>query len=258
MPQGTDTSPDSHDSRLDDPGTTVSRKELLRTKRILRVFYADCYAFFQHTADTAPPGRHVELGSGAGFLKETLPGVVTTECLPVPDVDCHCSALALPFRPASLSALLLLDVFHHIPDADAFLREADRCLCPGGVLVMVEPANTLFSRFIYTRFHHEAFDPQVEAWTLPDGGPLSTANGALPWIVFRRDEERFARLYPHFHVEVFEAFGPIRYLVSGGMSHPQFLPGWCSPLVGVAEWLLRPLNPLCGMFVRIVVRKADH
>lgn len=248
----------SSDSKtgLDDPATTVSRRGVLRSKRILRDFYSACYAFFRDATHAAPPGGQVELGSGAGFLNDVLPDVVTTEFLPVPDVDCLCSGEALPFRTGSLAAIFLLDVLHHIPDVEAFFREADRCLRVGGVLAMVEPANTWFSRFVYSHFHHEAFDPHAAAWTFPQGGPLSTANGALPWIVFQRDRDRFVQTFPHFQVERFEPFGPIRYLISGGMSHAQLLPGFCSPLIGVAERILRPLDPWLGMFVRILVRKS--
>ncbi len=42
------------------------------------------------------------------------------------------------------------------------------------------------------------FDPGATDWTFPASGPLSRANGALPWIIFRRDcrsfEDRFPRL----------------------------------------------------------------
>jgi len=33
--------------------------------------------------------------------------------------------------------------------------------------------------------------PPQKHWTFPDSGPLSGANGALPWIVFQRDRQEF-------------------------------------------------------------------
>ena len=43
-------------------------------------------------------------------------------------------------------------------DSYRFLVELERCLKPGGKIVMIEPANTRFSRLIFRRFHHEMFE----------------------------------------------------------------------------------------------------
>ena len=39
-------------------------------------------------------------------------------------------------------------------------------------------------------FHHETFNPEGD-WKIPGTGPMSDANGALPFIVFERDKEKF-------------------------------------------------------------------
>ena len=62
---------------------------------------------------------------------------------------------------------------------------------------------TRWSRWIYGRFHHEPFDPQRADWEFPLSGPLSGANGALPWIIFQRDREQFEREWaPELHVRL--------------------------------------------------------
>ncbi|MCB0667255.1 MAG: class I SAM-dependent methyltransferase, partial [Saprospiraceae bacterium] len=125
----------------------------------------------------------VELGSGGGFLKELAPSVITSDYLDLQSNDLSFSALDMPFGNEEIDALFMIDTFHHIPEAKKFLSESHRVLRSGGKLIMIEPANSTWGRFIYKNFHHEPFQPEGD-WTISDNGPLSGANGALPWIVF--------------------------------------------------------------------------
>jgi SAM-dependent methyltransferase len=240
---------------LDNPETTLKRASIIRSKRLLRAFYSECYEYFLDSSSNVPPGIKLELGSGAGFIKEVMPDVITSEYLPLPTVDSVCSASDLPFPNRSLSAIFLLDVLHHLPDLDRFFKESNRCLLPGGVVAMVEPANTVWSRFIYRHFHPEPFDPTVSDWRLPPGGPLSMANVALPWIVFCRDRMRYDREYPDLEVVKIECFGPMLYVLSGGVTHRQMLPDLLYSAVRWGEELLTPLNDLFGMFMKITIRR---
>jgi SAM-dependent methyltransferase len=185
-----------------------------------------------------------------------MPETITSDVLPVPGVDRVCSALDMPFAQDSLSAIFLLNVFHHIPDAKLFFKEVARCLKPGGRLILVERANTVWSRWVYRHFHHEPFDTATKHWTLPYGGRLSGANGALPWIVFVRDRQKFRKLFPDLSVERIELCHPFRYLVSGGVSARSMVPDFAYPFVAGLEWILEPLNRYLAMFMRVVVVKS--
>lgn len=247
---------------LDCPSTTLRRAELIQRKSLLRAFYEDAYDFFRCASEGAQhlKGKNLEIGSGAGFIKKVIPNVVTSEYLNIPTVDIpQCSALDLPFGQGELSAIFLLDVLHHLPDLDAFFDEAIRVLQPGGVVAMVEPANTPLARFVYRHFHHEVFDPLASDWKIPaGGGPLSAANVALPWIALVRDRKRFEERFSKLRIELLEPFGPVLYPLSGGVGRTnQFLPGrWLSG-VRVMESLLSPFTQWLGLFYRIILRRRD-
>jgi SAM-dependent methyltransferase len=201
-------------------------------------------------------GASLEIGSGGGFLKEIFPEVITSDILPLPDVDRVVRAEALPFPDQSLSCILLLNVFHHIPKPADFLAEASRTLANGGKIMMVEPANTPFGRFIYKRFHHEPFD-ELGGRELPEGNPLGHANQALPYIYFERDIDWFRQQFPSLSLLSIRYHSPFTYLLSGGFSHRSFVPSFFVRPLEILEGLLAPLHPYLGLFCTITLeRKA--
>jgi SAM-dependent methyltransferase len=237
---------------LDHPAATELHRALIEKKPLLKKLYVDFYSVLCEHSPAG--GRVVELGSGGGFLKELRPDVITSDVIEVPGLDMIFSALDMPFEEGSVDAFVMVDVFHHLPDAELFLSEADRCLKPGGRIVMIEPANTAWGRFIYKNFHHEGFDTKA-GWKLSDGGPLSNANGALPWIVFQRDRELFNRKFSGLDVVFHQYHTPFAYLASGGFTLKQLLPSCMFTPLRYFEAILFPLSSLLGMFQTIVVEK---
>ncbi|MGH7135988.1 MAG: class I SAM-dependent methyltransferase [Pirellulales bacterium] len=242
-----------HRAALDDPATTAEHARLIGAKPLLRRFYQESYDFFMEAAHAAPAGPRLEIGAGGGFFKELMPSLITSDMVWLPRIDVVTAGERLCFRDESLAAIFLLNVLHHIPDAASFFSEARRCLAPGGILALVEPANTLVSRFIYKRFHHEPFLPDAPQWQFRAAGRLSAANGALPWIVFCRDREEFGRRFPEFEVRQVNCCSPLLYLLSGGLSLPSLLPGFTAPVIHLAEKLLSPANDLLGLFMCVVL-----
>ncbi len=198
---------------LDDPSATVLHAEIINNKGFLKKLYVDFYRILKNKLPESAK-TIVELGSGGGFIKEIIPSALTSDILEVDGLDHIFSALEMPFTDASVDAFVMIDVLHHIPDPEQFFREASRCLVPGGRIIMIEPANTPWSRFIYKNFHHEEFDLEA-GWVLGASGPLSQANGAVPWIMFNRDREKFLDRFPAFKIIEMKNHTPLRYLLSG-------------------------------------------
>lgn len=208
---------------VDDPRTTLLRREIIQKKGFLNRIYREWYA--RLAASMRPGARFLELGSGAGFFREVAPNLITSEVFSTPGVDRIVDAQQLPFSKDELDGIVMTDVFHHIPDVARFFREATRCIKAGGRVVMIEPWNTPWSRWVYRRLHSEPFEPDG-GWTIPATGPLSGANGALPWILFERDRERFQREFPEWRIDSIELLMPFSYLLSGGVSLRALVPGW--------------------------------
>jgi len=215
---------------LDDSQMTEARRFIVKQNSFLLQIYQKWYSLIKETIPISS-GNILELGSGAGFLEEHIPCLITSEIMFLN----HCSVILdgqqLPFSAASLKAIVMTDVLHHIPNVRSFFSEATRVVPPGGVISMVEPWVSNWSSLIYLRLHHETFEPKAASWEFSSSGLLSGANMALPRIIFHRDRAAFEQEFPDWQVEYITPIMPFAYLASGGMSTRQLLPGWSFPLV---------------------------
>lgn len=241
---------------IDQPLTTMIRKQVIDEKPFLRKIYA---LWYRKLVDSLPhlDGKVLELGSGAGFLEKHLPQVITSEVFFCNHIKVVLDGLWLPFADGSLSAVIMSDVFHHLHQPHRFLQQAERCIQPGGVISMIEPWHTPWSARVYTHLHQEPFEPDVLDWDFPSSGPLSSANQALPWIVFERDLQRFQEAFPNWKLEKVEPFMPFSYLASGGISLRNLMPGWSFRIWHAIDQT-RLFNPArWGMFAHIVLKRLD-
>ena len=243
---------------IDDPRVTHLRRRIIQDKSFLRQVYREWYAVVA-AALPSGVGPVLELGSGAGFLSEYIPGLITTEVFPCAGITSVLDGHQLPLADGALRALVLIDVLHHLPHSRRFLAEAARCVRSGGRVIMIEPWVSRWSRIVYTRLHHEPFRPDAAEWEFPPNGPLSGANGALPWMIFVRDRTRFAREFPTWAIETIRPMMPFRYLVSGGVSLRGLMPGWT---FGMWSWIeergLKRWMDRWAMFALIVLSKVSE
>jgi len=242
---------------IDAPETTELRRRIVREKRLLREVYHEWYRFL---IDQLPAGDLpvLELGSGAGFFKEYLPDVSTSDVVQTTGVDRIIDAHNMPFENQSLRTIVMVDVLHHLCEPRKFFAEAARCLVPGGKIIMVEPWNTVLSSLVWGKLHHEPFRPRAATWEFPTSGPLSGANGALPWILFQRDRRQFQQEFPEFRVDVLRPAPFLRYPLSGGVSMRSFVPDWTAPVWRAVDVLASPASKWVSLFARItLIRQAS-
>lgn len=239
---------------LDDPQTTYQRRRIIHEKSFLYQIYLTWYRLLVAHLPSGH-GSVVEIGSGAGFLKDVFPKAIASEVFHIGWIDLVCDAMSMPFRSNSLKALLLVDSLHHIPDPIRFFNDAGRCVRSGGRCLMIEPWNTPWSRFIYQYIHYEPFDVNGR-WQIPISGPLSGANGALPWILFERDRTAFECRFPFWRISSIHVMMPFAYLLSGGLSCHMGLPGRWYPGVRRIEKLFERTGRT-GMFSLIRLDRVE-
>jgi SAM-dependent methyltransferase len=241
------------------PGTAnffATQKAIIRQRPLLKGCYNDWYArLLADARSVAEPGLLVELGSGGSCLKDLEPSLVTSDVV-AGVADQVIDARQLPFADASVKALFLTHVFHHIPDVRAFFSEAERVLVPGGVISMIEVAHTPFARFFFKNFHHEPYRDDCPEWSFAQNDSMMDSNQALSWMVFDRDRTRFEKLYPRLKIDP-PAFLPwLAYLASGGVTMRHLVPGFLNAPIRGMEYLLSPCSPALALHWHICVRKS--
>ena len=241
---------------LDTPESTLFHRDIILHKKFLNRLYTEWYESLIRKAEHCGNGIFLEIGSGGGFLKNLFSKVVTSDILDLPLMDIVCSAEQLPFEDNSIACIMMLNVFHHIPNPCLFLNEAQRCLIMGGKILMIEPANSSWGRFIYKYFHHEPFDPNTGREINP-GNPVSNSNQALPYIYFERDIKYFNEQFKKLQLNEILYHTPFLYLISGGLSRKAFLPSLLYGVVKFFERILSPFNKQLGMFCTIEIEKNN-
>ena len=230
-------------------------RSIIQKKASLRLYYLEIYQKYLNCLKHCPSnGIILELGSGGGFIKEIIPQAVTSDILPYEGIDLVVDATKMPFQNESISVIFMSNVFHHIPDVEAFFNEATRCLVPGGKILIIDQYCGWFSSIIYKNFHHENFNPKSKVWKFESNGPLSDANGALASIVFNRDLSRFHSLWP-LKVTRFEPHSPLRYWWMGGLKSWSLLPAWAFKFATTLDHFLVKISAGFASFVDIEIIK---
>jgi len=196
----------------------------------LRASYAGWYRRLWQALPARELGPWIELGSGPGFAREFVPGLVLTDVVQAPWHDRRVSAEALPFADGSVGALVLFDVLHHLARPTTFFAEAVRVLRPGGRVLLCEPYIGPVSHWVYRLFHKEpvdmSADPLADAVTPGDGArdPFAS-NQATPTLAFSRDRGReLARMFPRLRMVSVEHMAGFSYAATGGFSRRPLLP----------------------------------
>ncbi len=90
---------------LDDPSTTELRKQIILSKPFLKAIYDEWYAILLSGLPCGE-GRLLELGSGAGYLADLLPELITSEVFYCSGVRAVADGQRMPFAEGSLRGIV--------------------------------------------------------------------------------------------------------------------------------------------------------
>lgn len=214
-----------------DRAVTLRNRTKLDANRNLLHWYQELYRSQFGGFTAVERLRILEIGSGVSPLKRFYDHVLTSDIMTIDHVDyvfdCHAIDRFEPIAAESLDVITLTNVLHHLQDPIAFLNRAAVKLKPGGTVIATEPYFSTLSTLIYRHVHPEPADLSITEPVIADvDGPLSSANTALPWLIFHKHAGWRARLGVAFNVDdiKLQPFSSLSYWVTGGISRRVPIP----------------------------------
>jgi SAM-dependent methyltransferase len=217
-----------------------------------RELYRDQFKDFPNPATLSI----LEVGSGTSPLTLFLPNAITSDVLDLDYLDivfdCHDIDKLDTIKDESLDLITLTNVLHHLKNPIAFLNQAASKLKPGGKVIATEPFFSLVSTMIFRYLHHEPVDLRIAEPELESvRGPLTSANGALPWLIFYRHRDWLNRLNKNYDVDSLSLhpFTAFSYMMTGGISRKFPIPGFLYRVMFRIDLALSRYFPwLCASF----------
>jgi len=242
----------------------AEQRDVWDRKPGLRAIYADYHrrmlAALRHPG--APQGPVLDVGAGSNRFKALDRDVISLDIAAAPWVDVQGDACRLPLADASLAGIAMLDVLHHLVDPLPFFREAQRCLKPGGRLVLIEPGMTLLSYPFYRHLHREPADLSVDPFEpRRQDGPVDPfdSNQAIPTLLFQRQAHRMRLVseVPGLRPVDRSWLSLFAYPLSGGFQRWSLLPGALTgPLLALEQRLLPFIGPIMAFRLLVVMERT--
>ena len=244
------------DFRTSFPSEFNETSTRIRQKYALKKMYNEAYSRFSKCLLKCPKdGLAVEIGAGLGYAKRTIPELIITDVIQYPSVDMVVNAEKLPFKDNSIKFIGINNALHHIPNAEAFFYEVSRCLKPEGRISITDVHGGILSAFIYTYLHHEGFDRKTKNWQFSTKDPLKDANGALAWILFKRDLSLFQKKYPKLDVLFYQPHTPLMYWMAGGLKKWCLVDKRLYSIFNSVDKILIKIHSTFGCFVNVEIVK---
>lgn len=209
-------------------------------KPVLREIYAEFHRCIAVNLANLDGGEIIELGSGIGNVQEVIPACVKTDLFPNPWIDRVENAFQLSCTDASVSDLILFDVFHHLRYPGTALQEFRRVLMPGGRVHIFDPYMSGLGRLVYGMFHQEPIGLNKPiTWFAPDGWNAEdvdyyAAQGNASRVFFKDEHAEYLCDWTIHHRQ---RLAGISYVASGGYSKPQLFPDLAYPLMRAIDSL---------------------
>lgn len=231
--------------------------QLWNRKPLLRIVYTDLYQQMKKQLSHVS-GKTVELGSGMGSIRETLPDCILTDLFAYPWIDQVENAYQLSFEKKSVANLLMVDVFHHFRYPGNALQEFQRVLNSGGRVIMMEPALSLLGNIVYGLLHVEPIGEAKDiTWLAPENKKIDdldyyAAQGNATRIFVQK---YFAEQLSDWKIIKVERIAALAYAASGGYSGPQLYPTFAYRFIKWIEKLLQFFPALFATRLLVVLEK---
>lgn len=202
----------------------------------------------------------VEFGSGHRDLRSRVPGLIRTDIFTRPGIDRVESAYQTSFADHSISAILAIDVFHHLEFPYHALNEWYRILVPDGRVILLEPAISLLGKLVYGPFHAEPIGHPRKIRTgapPPDFDPFDSryyaAQGNATFLFVQRKDILWEQDWRALHIERFAA---LYYILTGGYTRPQLAPLNLLKRIHRMEPLFKKFPQLFATRLMVVLQKT--
>jgi SAM-dependent methyltransferase len=228
-------------------------------KPLIREIYRDFYLRIRSLLFCDQHGCTVELGAGFAGLKSVFPGCIATDLFPTPWVDQSENVYRLSFADATVSNLVMMDVFHHLEFPGDALTEFIRVLKPNGRLILLEPDVGMLGFAVYGLFHHEPLGlRQKIQWNGSKGDldrPQYYAAQSNAFRIFHRGE--FQTHLQEWDVVCIQRLAALSYIMAGGLRKRQLYP---TAAYGWLKWIDRVLDRFPYLFATrmfVVLQKKE-
>lgn len=204
--------------------TRKNREKLMHNQNLVS-WYRNLYMRQFSAVPDVDHATILEIGSGTSPLKLFHSNVITSDIMTLDYLDfifdCHEIDRFAPIADSSLDIITMTNVLHHLKAPLEFLVKAAVKLKPGGRVIITEPFFSAVSTVIYRYIHHEPtrFDIKEPELDITKG-PLSSANIALPYLIFFSNDhwhEHLSFIYD-YDLEKVRHYSSLSYMATGGIS----------------------------------------
>jgi len=245
--------------------TLKNRKNLLSNQNLI-MWYEKLYKKAFTVCGNVDNLNVLEIGSGASPLKMFYNNIITSDILELDYLDfvldCHNIDKTTQFEDESLDVITMTNVLHHLQNPVDFLLKASCKLKIGGRVIAIEPFFSLVSSIIYKLLHHEPSDFSITEPCLAGvKGPLSTANQALPQMIFMGNKGWVDPLFEKYSFDSsnFSYYSSLSYMASGGISRRIPIPAWIYRTMLAMDVRIADRFPsMMASFFIICLQKKQH
>jgi SAM-dependent methyltransferase len=230
---------------------------LWKRKPSLRKSYRLFHQLIADNLSALSTGTVVELGSGIGNIKEVIPNCVRTDLFENPWLDRVENAYALSFDNASVSDLILFDVFHHLRYPGTAFQEFYRVLMPQGRVLIFEPRISLLGAVVFGCFMTSLLHYLIvfNGWPRPPGrlATLTTMRHRETTRIFVK--RKFSEKFASWRITNKVQLSAISYVTTGGYSKPSLYPDLAYPLMRIADRIADYFPSLFATRLLVVMEK---